>query len=74
MPQVKIEDKEYDYDLLPDVAKKMMQNMQFVDAEISRMTSTLAVMQTARNTYFTALKESLAQSPVPLGSDTIKLG
>jgi hypothetical protein len=74
MPQVKIEDKEYDLDLLPMEAKQAMQRIQFVDAEVTRLNAQVQVFQTARNVYFQQLKDSVAQSQIPLGGDTLKLG
>ena len=74
MPQVKIEDKEYDLDLLPMEAKQAMQRIQFVDAEVTRLNAQVQVFQTARNVYFQQLKDSVAQSQIRLGGDTLKLG
>lgn len=74
MPNIKIDDKEYDVDTLPDDAKKMLHNLQFVDSEIARLTSTVAVMHTSRNLYLNALKQSLNSPADLMRSDTIKLG
>ena len=74
MPMIKIEDKEYDFDTLPVEAKQAMQRIQFADAEVARLNAQVAMFQIARNTYFQQLKDAVAQSPIPLGSDTIKLG
>lgn len=74
MPNIKIDDKEYDIDTLPEDAKKMLHNLQFVDGEIARLTSTVAVMQTSRNLYFNTLKQSLNSPADLMQGDTIKLG
>ncbi len=71
---IKIEDKEYDFDLLPPEAKQCLQRIQLADAEIAKFNTQLGMFQTARGVYFQQLKEVIAQSPVQLGSDTIKLG
>ena len=53
-------------------------NMWFLRAggvvEVARLNAQVAMFQIARNTYFQQLKDAVAQSPIPLGSDTIKLG
>lgn len=75
MPTIKIDNKEYDFDALPDAAKQHLQSLQFVDAELARLQAQAAVYQTARVAYAKALNESLAtlQPPVLSGSDTLKL-
>jgi hypothetical protein len=74
MTTVKIEDKEYDLDLLPMEAKQAMQRIQFVDAEVTRLNAQLQVFQTARNVYFQQLKDAAAQTQIALQGDTLKLG
>lgn len=74
MPMINIEGKEYDFDLLPDSAKQAMQRIQFADAEVTRLNAQVNVFQTARAVYFQQLKESVTQSQIQMGSDTIKLG
>ena len=71
MPIIKIDDKEYDFDKLPDEAKKQLQMMQFVDNELQRLQGQAAVLQTARVAYAKALTEAL---PSPFAGDTMKLG
>ncbi len=59
MPTVKIDEKEYELDLLSSQAKEQLMSLQFVDAELQRHTAQIAVLQTARNAYSNALKEAL---------------
>lgn len=59
MATLSINDKTYDIDKLPPEARAQMLSIQFVDAEIARMTATLAVMQTARIGYLNALAPHL---------------
>jgi len=70
MPNIKIDDKEYDFDTLPDEAKKQLKMLQYVDGELARLQAQGAVLQTARLAYVNALKAAL---PSPFAGDTIKL-
>jgi hypothetical protein len=73
MPIIKIDNKEYDFDTLPALAKDQLQSLQFVDSELARLQSHAAVLQTARVAYGKALNESLLATPPFMGGDTIKL-
>lgn len=78
MAMIKIDGKEYDYDALPEDAKNQLQSIQFVDAEIGKLQSQIAVFKTARMAYTKALNQTL-QTPIDplakqLAGDTIKLG
>ncbi len=55
--EVTVHGVSYKYSELGEEARAQVANLQFVDAEIARLTSLLAVMQTARNTYLNALGE-----------------
>ena len=46
---------------LTDNAKLLLTNIQFIDSEIARLNTLLAVTQTARGTYFIALKNEVTQ-------------
>lgn len=70
MTIVKIDNIEYDVDMLSEDAKGQLGSMQFVDLEISRLQANLAAMQTARIAYGNALRAAL---PQPFAGDTIKL-
>ncbi len=70
MPTLKIDNKEYDLESLPDECKAQLASIQFVEQELARLQAQIAVLQTAKSTYAQALKASL---PVIGGSDTIKL-
>ena len=59
--KVTIDDKEYDPDKLSDAAKGQIVNLQVVDQEIASLKQKLAIAQTARNAYATALKEELPE-------------
>ena len=71
MPTITIDNKEYDFDTLPEDAKKQLPMLQFVDAELQRLQAQAAVLQTARMAYAKALQEALPHAPV---GDTLSLG
>lgn len=58
-PTITIDDVAYDLDTLPADAKNQLASMQFVDSELARLNAQVAVYQTARNVYSSALKELL---------------
>lgn len=59
MPIIKIDEIEYEQDNLSDEAKAQLVSIQFVDAELARLSDQVAVYQTARIAYSNALKELL---------------
>jgi cell division protein ZapA (FtsZ GTPase activity inhibitor) len=69
MTTITIDKQEYELDNLSDDAKAQLASIQFVDAEIARLQSQSAVLQTARVAYAAALKAAL---PATLEGDTIK--
>ena len=70
MPNITIDNKQYDYDTLSNEAKAQLASIQFVDSELARLQAKAAALQTARIAYSKALSEAL---PVVGGSDTLKL-
>ena len=69
MPTLKIDDKDYEYDTLPEEAKNQLRMLQFVDAELARLQGQAAVFQTARIAYAKALGEALPK----FEGDTMKI-
>ena len=69
MPNITIDNQDYDLDALSDEAKGQLASLQFVDAELARLTNQTAVLQTARMAYFKALQAAL---PSPFAGDTLK--
>ena len=63
MATLTINDKTYDIGKLTQDAKAQVTNLRFVDAEIAHHNATLAVLQTARNTYIKALLPQLEGNP-----------
>jgi hypothetical protein len=59
MPQVTVDGRAYDTEKLSDPARQQVLNLIAVDEEIRRLQMQLAIYQTARNAYATALKSAL---------------
>lgn len=59
MANVTIDGKEYDADKLSDATKTQLMNLSFVDSELRRLQANAAVLETARQVYGRALRESL---------------
>jgi len=57
--KIKIDGKEYEIDNLSDEAKVQLTNLQFVDAQIQQLNNELAISDTARIGYSSALKKEL---------------
>ena len=60
--KITIGDTEYDASNLSDEAKKQIQNLQFVDAQIQQLKSEWAIADTARIGYTRALNTELAKT------------
>ena len=71
MPNIKINNVDYDTDTLPEPAKAQLQMLLTVDAEIKRLNAQLAIAKTAQEAYGHALANAV-KTPV-LQSDTMKL-
>ena len=59
MPNIKIDNQDYDLDTLSAEAKGQLISLQATEAEIQRLNIQLAIAQTARVAYANALRESL---------------
>lgn len=60
--KITIDGKEYGLDTLSEEAKNQLGSIQYVDAELARLNSQVAVYQTARNAYSAALNELLPRT------------
>lgn len=56
---VTVDGKEYKYEDLSETAITHLGNIRFVDNELARLQALAAVAQTARATYYQALKDEL---------------
>ena len=61
MLNITIDDKEYDITTFSDEAQAQLASLQFVDAELQRLQSQAAALQTARIAYANALKAALPE-------------
>lgn len=61
MPNITIDDKEYDTDTFSDATKAQLTSMRLADAEIQRLNIQLAIAQTARNAYALAVRNDLQE-------------
>ena len=77
MPNIKIDNQDYDLDALSEVARKRVEMVTAVDRRLFELQRDLAIMQTARISYMNALKEALpgAQLAGPaVSGETLKFG
>ena len=56
---ITIDDKEYEVDSLSDESKAQLVSLRYVDSELARLQAQAAALQTARNAYGRALKQTL---------------
>jgi uncharacterized protein involved in exopolysaccharide biosynthesis len=61
MPKITIDDIEYNTEDLTDNGKAQLASLQFLEVQMNRLNSEIAVYQTARNTYLAALREDIAE-------------
>jgi cell division protein FtsB len=59
MATITVDDRKYDVDKLSKEAQAQVASLQFVDAELQRLNAQIAVLQTARRAYITALRNTL---------------
>lgn len=59
MATLNINGKEYDLDTLSETARGQAQSISFVDEELKRLQSQIAVCNTARNAYLRVLIQEL---------------
>ena len=59
MPKITIDEVEYNTEDLTENGKAQLASLQFLEGQMSKIKSEIAVYQTARNTYIAALKAEL---------------
>ena len=62
MATIKINNKEYDYEHLPEKAKEQLEMLRFLDSELQRLRLQIDALQTARSTYGHVLLAALAEN------------
>lgn len=59
MPKITVEGIDYNTEDLSENGKAQLASLQFLEAQMSKLKSEIAVYQTARNSYVAALKLEL---------------
>ena len=59
MPKITIDEIEYNTEDLTDNGKAQLASLQFLEVQMNKLKSEIAVYQTARNSYIAALKAEL---------------
>ena len=59
MPKITIDDIEYNTEDLTDNGKAQLASLQFLEVQMAKIKSEIAVYQTARNAYVASLKAEL---------------
>lgn len=62
MPKIKIDDIEYNTEDLSENGKAQLASLQFLEVQMTKIKSEIAVYQTARNAYIGALKAELEKN------------
>ena len=59
MPKITVDEIEYNTEDLSENGTAQLASLQFLEAQMNKIKSEIAVYQTARNTYVAALKSEL---------------
>ena len=59
MPKITVDGIEYNTEDLSDNGKAQLASLQFLEVQMNKIKAEIAVYQTARTSYVTALKEEL---------------
>ena len=62
MPKFTVDDIEYNSEDLSDNGKAQLASLQFLEVQMNKLNSEIAVYQTARNAYIAALKTELEKT------------
>ena len=63
MPKISVDGIEYNTEDLTDNGKAQLASLQFLEVQMNKIRSEIAVYQTAKNAYIQALKEELENDP-----------
>ena len=64
MPKITIDEIEYNTEDLSDNGKAQLASLQFLEVQMKKLKSEIAVYQTARNSYVAALKSELENQKI----------
>ena len=59
MPKITVDDIDYNTEDLSENGKAQLASLQFLEVQMNKLKSEIAVYQTARNSYIAALKAEL---------------
>lgn len=59
MPKITVDDLEYNTEDLTENGKAQLASLQFLETQMRKIKAEIAVYQTARNSYISALKSEL---------------
>jgi hypothetical protein len=62
MPKITVDGIEYNTEDLTDNGKAQLASLQFLEVQLNKIKSEIAVYQTAKNAYVAALKEELEKA------------
>ena len=62
MPKITVDGIEYNTEDLSENGKAQLASLQFLEVQMNKLKSEIAVYQTARNSYVAALKAELKES------------
>ena len=62
MPKFTVDDIEYNTEDLSDNGKAQLASLQFLEVQMNKLNSEIAVYQTAKNSYIAALKAEIAEN------------
>ena len=62
MPKITVDGIEYNTEDLSDNGKAQLASLQFLEVQLNKLKSEIAVYQTAKNAYVTALKVELEKN------------
>lgn len=61
MPKFTVDNIEYNTEDLSDNGKAQLASLQFLEVQMNKLNSEIAVYQTARNSYIAALKAEISE-------------
>ena len=62
MPKFTVDDIEYNTEDLSDNGKAQLASLQFLEVQMNKLNSEIAVYQTAKNSYIAALKAEISEN------------
>tara|TARA_B110000003_G_scaffold208415_1_gene207274 strand:- start:502 stop:735 length:234 start_codon:yes stop_codon:yes gene_type:complete len=64
MPKIKVDEMEYNSEDLSDHGLATLKSLQFLEGQLQKLKSEIAISQTARQAYMAALKSEIKESGI----------